>query len=367
MAGIRIQDICNILEEWAPIGLAYPEDSVGLILGSKDWNTNKAIVCLTITNSIVDLAIQKEVKLIISHHPLIYQPLNKIIHTNPYQKRIAQLISHEIACYTFHTNLDVAEKGLNFLLAKKLNLSNISGLLPVTHSKLFKLVTFVPKNYLEKVRNALCDCGGGIIGEYAYCSFSTSGIGTFLPSDKATPFLGKIGKINEEKEERLEVIVPSEIIGNVIEALLDSHPYEEVAYDIYPLHNQNQKVSLGARGVLDNSITFEDFFNFVKKQLNISTIRIVGNPTRKVKNIAVIGGSGGGEIGNIPNSIDVLITGDVKYHQALEAEDRGLSIIDAGHFGSEYHIVEGISNYLSGKLPLLEIIIPEEKEPFFYI
>jgi len=366
MAGIRIQDICSILEEWAPKELAFPEDSVGLVLGSTDWDTNNAIVCLTITDQIVKDAIQKKVKLIISHHPLIFQPLRKIVHTNPHQKRIAQLITNEIACYTCHTNLDVAEKGVNYILAKKLDLSNISGLLPIEHIRLYKLVTFVPKNHLEKVRNAVCGCGAGIIGEYAYCSFSTSGIGTFLPSDKAKPFLGKIGKINEEKEERFEVIVPSEILGNVIEALLDAHPYEEVAYDVYPLQNKSRKISLGAKGVLDKSISLEEFSNIVKEKLNLSSIKIVGNLNKKVKNIAVLGGSGGGEIINIPDNIDVLVTGDVKYHQALEAEERGLAVIDAGHFGTEYPIVEGIANYLTPKLPLLEIIIPAEKEPFLY-
>lgn len=366
MAGIRIQDICTILEEWAPKELAFPEDSVGLVLGSKDWDTNNVLVCLTITDQIIKEAIEKKVKLIISHHPLIYHPLHKIVHTNPHEKRIAQLIANEIACYTCHTNLDVAEKGVNYILASRLNLSNISGLLPVEHIKLYKLVTFVPKNHLEKVRNAVCGVGAGIIGEYAYCSFSTSGTGTFLPSDKAKPFLGKIGKINEEKEERFEVLVPSEVLGNVIEALLDAHPYEEVAYDVYPLYNKNYKISLGAKGVLDKSISLEDFSNIVKEKLNLSSIKIVGNLDKKVKNVAVIGGSGGGEITNIPNNVDVLITGDVKYHQALEAEDRGLAVIDAGHFGTEYPIVEGIANYLTQKLPLLEIIIPVEKEPFLY-
>ncbi|MGC8738186.1 MAG: Nif3-like dinuclear metal center hexameric protein [Candidatus Hydrogenedens sp.] len=366
MAGILIQDICSILEEWAPKELAYPEDSVGLVLGSNDWNTSNVIVCLTITDPIVQEAIQKKVKLIISHHPLFYQPLRKIVHGNPYQKRIAKLITNEIACYTCHTNLDVAEKGLNYILAKKLDLSNISGLLPIEHVKLYKLVTFVPKNHLEKVRSAVCDSGAGIIGEYAYCSFSTSGTGTFLPSEKANPFLGKVGKMNEEKEERFEVIVSSEVLDRTIDALLSAHPYEEVAYDVYPLHNKNCKISLGVKGTLDKSVSLDTFSNMVKEKLNLPSIRIVGNPDKKVKNIAVLGGNGGGEIINIPDNIDVLITGDVKYHQALEAEDRGLAVIDAGHFGTEYPIVEGIANYLNRKLPLLEIIIPIEKEPFWY-
>lgn len=366
MAGIRIHDICNVLEEWAPIKLAYPDDSVGLVLGSKDWNITKVMVCLTITDDIVKEAIQKKVRLIISHHPLIYQPLRKIVHTNPYQKRIAQLIENEIACYTCHTNLDVAEKGLNFILARKLGLSNISGLLPVEHAKLLKLVTFVPKNHLEKVRDAVCNCGAGIIGEYAYCSFSTTGTGTFLPSDKASPFLGKVGKINEEKEERFEVVVPLEIIDNVIEALLDAHPYEEVAYDIYPLHNKNHKITLGVKGTLDKDLSLDELAQLVKEKINLPYVRIVGKPAQKIKNVAVIGGSGGGEVKNIPWNIDVLITGDIKYHHALESLDRGLAIIDAGHFGTEYPIVKGIAEYINQKLPLLEVIIPEENDPFWY-
>lgn len=366
MAGIRIQDICSILEEWAPIKLAYPNDTVGLVLGSKEWEITKVMICLTITDDIVTEALQKKVKLIISHHPLIYQPLYKIVHTNPYQKRIAQLIANEIACYTCHTNLDVAEKGLNYILAQKLGLSNITGLLPVEHAKLCKLVTFVPKNHLEKVRNAVCNCGAGIIGEYAFCSFNTSGTGTFLPSDKAHPFLGKVGKINEEKEERFEVIVPMEIIDNIVEALIETHPYEEVAYDIYPLLNKNYKITLGVKGTMKKNISLDELSQLVKEKLNLPYVRVVGKPNQKVNNIAVIGGSSGGEIKNIPYNIDVLITGDVKYHLALECTERGLAIIDAGHFGTEYPIVEGITNYINKKLPLLEVIIPEEKDPFWY-
>ncbi len=366
MTGIRVHDICSILEEWAPIKLAYPDDSVGLVLGSRDWDITRVMICLTITDDVVKEAIQKKVKLIISHHPLIYQPLRKIVHDTPYQKRINQLLINEIACYTCHTNLDVAEKGLNYILAQKLGLSNITGLLPVEHAKLCKLVTFVPKNHLKKVRDAVCICGAGIIGEYAYCSFNTSGTGTFLPSDKANPFIGEAGKINEEKEERFEVIVPMEILDNVVEALLESHPYEEVAYDIYPLHNKRHKISLGVKGTLDNNISLDDLSQLVKNKLNLPYIRVVGIPTQKIKNLAIIGGSGGGEIKNIPGNVDALITGDVKYHQALEAVDRGLAIIDAGHFGTEYPIVEGIVNYINQKFPLLETIIPEEKDPFSY-
>ncbi len=364
MAGVRIQDICDLMETWAPLKLAYPNDTVGLVLGSKDWEVNKVLLCLTITDSIVKQAIQNDVKLIISHHPLIYTPLHKITQDTPYSKRIAQLISREIACYNSHTNLDVAEKGLNYILAQKLEISNTTGLIPVEHIQLFKLVTFVPQNYLEKVREAVCSCGAGIIGEYAYCSFNTSGVGTFLPSEKASPFLGKVGKVNEEKEERFEVLVPSELLNNVIEALLEAHPYEEVAYDIYPLHNKNKKISLGVKGTLEKPILLEEFSNHVKDKLNLSSLRVIGEMTKKIKNVAVIGGSGGGEIKNIPENIDVLVTGDVKYHQALEAIDKELAVIDAGHFGTEYLIVQSIYNYLKEKLPLLDIIVSEEKDPF---
>lgn len=367
MAGIRIQDICNLMEKWAPLRLAFPDDNVGLVLGSKDWEINKVLVCLTITNNIVEESIRNDVKLIVSHHPLIYTPLNKITQDNPYSNRIATLIANRIACYNCHTNLDIAEKGLNHILAQKLEISNATGLLPVEHTQLFKLVTFVPKDYLEKVRGAVCSCGAGIIGEYAYCSFSASGLGTFLPSEKANPFLGKIGKVNEEKEERFEVLVPAEFLNNVIEALLEAHPYEEVAYDIYPLYNKSKKISLGLKGSLEEPISLEEFTNHVKEKLNLSLVRVVGEMTKEIKSVAVIGGSGGSEIEKIPDNIDVLVTGDVKYHQALEAIDKGLAVIDAGHFGTEYPVVQSIYNYLKEKFSLLDVIVPEENDPFLII
>jgi len=364
MSGIYIYDICKLMEEWAPLKLAYPNDNVGLVLGSSNWKLNKVLICLTITDTIVEEAIRQKVNLIISHHPIIHTPLYKIIWEHPYQKRIVQLIQNNIACYVCHTNLDVANKGLNYVLAQKLNLINTRGLLPVEHASIFKLVTFVPKTHLEIVREAVCSHGAGVIGEYAYCSFSTSGTGTFLPSDKANPFIGKVGSINEEAEERFEVIVPTEHLNNVIEALLDAHPYEEVAYDIYPVHNQNPKISLGIVGDLETPTTLEIFSTFVKNQLGLNSVRIVGNPNKEIKKVAVIGGSGGSEIQKIRENIDVLVTGDVKYHQALETLDKKIAIIDAGHFGTEYPIVQAIKEYLNKRLPLLETIITNETDPF---
>lgn len=367
MKGISLQDIIKYLEEWAPLYYALPEDNPGLQVGRKDKKVKKILVCLTLTKSIVEYAVKQKTDLIVSHHPLIYKPLKSIVYEDFPSNLIMEMVKSDIACYAMHTNLDTAENGVSYTLAKKLSLKDIEGLISVENAKLYKLVTFVPKDYLEKVRNAMCNEGAGIIGEYFYCSFCTPGIGTFLPSDKASPFSGAIGRINEEKEERLELLVPIHRLSQVVDALLEAHPYEEVAYDIYPLHNKNKKVALGVKGKLEKPMNLKEFSEFVKNKLSISKIRVVGNQLKTINIVGIIGGSGAGEFKKVVNSVDVLISGDLKYHQALEAEELGLAIIDAGHFATELPIVEEIKNYLTKKFPLLDVETSSEREPFWYV
>jgi len=367
MKGINLQDIISFLEEWAPLSYALPEDNPGLQIGRLDKKVKKIIVCLTITKSIVEYAVKNKFDLIVSHHPLIYKPIKELVYEYFPSNLIIEMVKNDIACYSMHTNLDVAENGVSYVLAKKLGLKDIKGLIQLDNAKLFKLVTFVPKNYLDKVRNAVCKEGAGIIGEYSYCSFSTSGIGTFLPSEKASPFSGTVGKINEEEEERFEVLVPIHKLSQVVDALLEAHPYEEVAYDLYPLYNKNNKISIGVKGNLERPSTLKDFCKFVKENLSLPQIRVVGDAKKTISTVGIIGGSGAGEFKKAINRVDVLITGDLRYHQALEAEELNFAIIDAGHFATEYPIVDEIKTYLSKKFSFLEIEVVNEKEPFWYI
>ncbi|MCX8065637.1 MAG: Nif3-like dinuclear metal center hexameric protein [Candidatus Hydrogenedentes bacterium] len=367
MKGINIRDIIRCLEEWAPMEYTLPDDNSGLQVGRIDKKAKKVLICLTLTNQIVEQAIKTKTDLVISHHPLIYKPLRTIAYEEYPSNLIIELVKNDIVCYSIHTNLDTAQNGVSYAVAKKLGLRDIKGLIPLENGKLFKLTTFVPKDYLEKVRTAVCEEGAGIIGEYSYCSFSTSGTGTFLPSEKASPFTGTTGKINEEKEERFEVIVPVHKLSRVIDALLESHPYEEVAYDIYPLYNKNNKISLGVRGNLEEPTTVEEFSKFVKSKLSVPQIRIAGIMDKEIRTVGIIGGSGGGEIKKIINCVDLLITGDLKYHQAIESIEMGFTVIDAGHFYTEYPVVEEIKIYLTQKFPLLEVETFPEIEPFHYI
>lgn len=367
MSGINLAEIYDALNEYAPFQLALPNDPVGVIVGAPHKKVKKVLVCLSLTPPLIAEAIKNRVHLIISHHPIITHPIRKFCEDNPEANKVIQLIKNDIASIVCHTNFDISHNGLNYTLAQKLNLKNIKGLIPLDHLELYKLVTFVPKEYLEKVRNAVCSNGAGIIGEYAYCSFSTSGVGTFLPSEKAKPFLGKIGAVNEENEERFEVLVPGECLSKVLDALLDAHPYEEVAYDIYPLKNRNNRVSIGVVGEIESQTTLEELSFQVKKVLGIPHLRIVGEKDKTVTIIGIISGSGGGEINNIHMKLDVLITGDIKYHQALLALEKSISLIDAGHFGTEYIFTTEVAEFLKQKFPLLEVITLNEKDPFTFI
>lgn len=367
MKGISVKEIIESLEEWAPLTYTLADDNPGLQVGRADKKSKKVLVCLTLTRPIIEYSIKNKIDFIITHHPLIYKPLKTLNYEQYPANLIMELIKNDIVCYSIHTNLDVAHNGVSYAVARKLGLRELKRLLPVENSKLFKLVTFVPPNYLDKVRTAVCEEGAGIIGEYSFCSFSTPGIGTFLPSDKASPFSGTVGKVNKENEERFEVLVPADRLSRVIDALLEAHPYEEVAYDIYLLHNKNNKISLGVKGILEEPIPLKDFSKVVKEKLSVSQLRVVGNPNKLIKTVGIIGGSGSSEFNKVKGIVDILITGDMKYHQALEAEELNFAIIDAGHFYTEYPIVEEIKNYLIKKFPLLDVETYPEKEPFWHV
>jgi dinuclear metal center YbgI/SA1388 family protein len=274
------------------------------------------------------------------------------------------IVAAGIACYSAHTNLDVVPGGVNEVLAEALDLMDTAPLIPVPHAHQVKLVTFVPEADLEKVRNAVCQAGAGVIGDYSFCSFSGEGVGTFRPGDSASPYSGEKGAINEEHERRFETLVTKARLPAVLEALFAAHPYEEVAYDVVTLENTDPTVSLGLRGRLETPSRLDEFAEEVRHALDVSHVRVVGDPDRPIKNVAVLGGAGGGLAGQIPDDIDVYVTGDVKYHEAQDALERGLAIIDAGHHGTEKWIVPVLAKYLKSQLDELRVATFIEAEVF---
>jgi dinuclear metal center YbgI/SA1388 family protein len=359
---ITVQSICDAMEAWAPSSLAYDWDSVGLQIGNPNREVARVLSCLTVTPEVVERAERWDAQMIVSHHPVLFRPLKHLRTTDPQTRLCLRLAARDIACFAAHTNLDVVPGGVNTILAEDLGLGEIRPLIPIPKSGQVKLITFVPQSHLAPVRAAVTRAGAGEIGDYLECSFSTPGTGTFRPGASANPFSGAIGMLNEEPELRFEVLVPRVRLPKVLRALLEAHPYEEPAYDIVPLDNTDPRFALGARGALARSMTLEKFARHVCRALKLRHVRVVGKPGLRIRQVAVCGGAGGGEIPQIPRDIDVYVTGDLKYHEADAARMRGLALIDAGHVGTERNIATHMARYLRKKLPGVKtkaIIEPE--------
>ncbi len=368
----KVKDIINIMEELAPKKAAMSWDSVGLQVGSQEDEVKKIIVCLDITEKVMEEAIEKNVDLIISHHPFLFKPVKNILKEDSKGRIIYQAIKNNISIYCAHTNIDVVTGGLNHQLAMKLGLKNLQILHVTDQQQYVKLVVFVPEGHEEEVANALATTGAGHIGNYSHCSFRGDGTGTFKPLEGCNPFIGSKGVLEKVKEVRLETIVKKENLNNSIASMIKAHPYEEVAYDIYPLNNTEPTAGIGRIGYLENPLKINLFIDEIKAILGIDKLKFTGDVNALVEKVAVVNGSGADLIVDaIKNKCDCLITGDVKYHEAQMALEHGLNVIDAGHFETEIFFVDWITEYLSkicNEKELLVEVIPSETyiNPFQY-
>ncbi len=360
---VRVQDVCAAIEYMAPAAWAYDWDNVGLQVGDPEAPVSRILVALTVTRDVIAAAQRAKASMIVAHHPLIWRPLKTLREDTPTAALCVELVRANIACFVAHTNLDVAPEGVNAALAEQLGLKEVKPLLPAPQARQVKLVTFVPESHLAAVQDAVFKSGAGHIGDYACCSFSALGTGTFTPSANARPFLGETERLNEEPERRFEVLVAKERLPKVLEALLAAHPYEEPAYDIIALENPNPRAGLGVRGVLGKPMPLDRFAKYVRDKLDATATRFVGDAECQIQNVAVIGGSGGGEASQMPPGIDVLVTGDLKYHDALAALDAGVAVVDAGHAAMEKWALPRLANYVRNTLPI-ETAVCLESEVF---
>ncbi len=328
-------DIIKQLEDWAPPGAAWERDNVGLQVGSRELKVSGVFLCLELNEKVLQQAIQKKCNFIFTHHPLIFNPLKKI-DTSKDKKAalIEKVIKNNITVYSAHTNLDFTKDGVSFELAKTLKLKNIDFVEP-QNSNQYKVVVFVPENSLEKLSSEVFSAGGGVIGEYDSCSFRLNGYGTFRGSTKANPSIGKKLKFEKVSEVRLEFIVDSWNLNKVINAIIKTHPYEEPAFDIYPLKNKNVNYGAGAIGELVSELNEHEFLEYVKKFLKVDALKYCKGKKNKIKKVAVCGGSGSELIESaIGKGADAFVTADIKYHAFQDAENKIL-LIDAGHYETE--------------------------------
>ncbi|MBP2633003.1 MAG: NGG1p interacting factor 3 protein [Firmicutes bacterium] len=344
---VKCQVIMDAIEALAPRYLAESWDNVGLLVGSPAQTIAKVMICLDVSEDVIQRAIAQQVDLIISHHPLIFKPF-KNLRTDLAQGRLlGQLLKANIAVYAAHTNLDTAVGGVNDVLAQKLDLHKVEPLTISYQEELVKLAVFVPVGYAGIVQEAIGTAGAGHIGNYSHCNFQVEGRGNFLPLAGAKPFIGKQGELESVDEIRIETIMPQKIMNKVVKAMLKVHPYEEVAYDLYPLKNTGGKFGLGRIGQLEESMKAEEFAHKAKLALDIANVRLVGEKHKIIKKVALCSGSGAEFIGKAAYAgADILVTGDVKYHEAQKALESGINLLDAGHFGTEMPIVKVVATYL---------------------
>ncbi|NOZ45219.1 MAG: Nif3-like dinuclear metal center hexameric protein [Chlorobi bacterium] len=345
-----LKKITSYLEKIADLHYQESYDNSGLIVGNPEQEIKSALICIDVTEAVIEEALQNNINLIISHHPVLFGSLKKITGKNYVERILIKAIKNDIAVYALHTNLDNVFNGVNGEICKRLALSNCRILKPV-NELLYKLVTFIPVKSLDKVSKALFSSGAGNIGNYDSCSFNTEGFGTFRANEAANPFVGEKGKLHKENEVRFETIFPKHLTANIIQALVQSHPYEEVAYDIYPLMNTYNKIGAGMIGELEHEISEADFLRKIKNIFNSGVIRHTELLNRKITKVAFCGGSGSFLLQEaMRKNADIFITADFKYHQFFDAEGKIL-IADIGHYESEQFTKYLIYNLLIKKFP----------------
>lgn len=333
---VRIKDIIKSIEDIAPLSSQESYDNSGLIVGDANQIAKGALLTLDCTEAVVKEAIQLGVNLIIAHHPIVFSGLKKLNGKNYVERTVIKAIKNDIAIYAVHTNLDNYRFGVNYEIAKRLGIENPRILAP-KDNVLNKLVFFCPNNQVEKVSNAIFQAGGGRIGDYSECSFETAGEGFFKPEKGSNPTTGKHGIREKVQEKRVEILVSSHLTSKAVSAMIKAHPYEEVAYEIYPISNRNQYEGAGMIGELSEPVDTMDFLVQVKKNFNCGAIRHTNITKDKIKTIAFCGGAGSFLLNHAKGQkADVYITSDFKYHEFFDAEDQ-IIIADIGHYESEQY------------------------------
>jgi|SRR6185312_40929 len=345
---MKIREVIHYLESVCPPAYQESYDNCGLITGNREHNITGVLICLDSTEDVIKEAIRLKCNMIIAHHPILFSPIKKLTGNTYSERVIISAIKHDVAIYAMHTNLDNIYTGVNHKIAEKLGLKNLKILAP-KKDLLRKLITFCPIDKADKVRTALFAAGAGTIGEYNECSFNTAGVGTFKAGNNANPYVGAKGNRHYENEERIEAIFPAHLEGSVIKALLHSHPYEEVAYDIYALENAHPKVGAGMVGILEKPMKERDFMLHLQKTMKTSVIRHTSLLGKKIEKVAICGGSGSFLLPNaIKVKADILVTADFKYHQLFDADNK-IVIADIGHYESEQFTSQIIYGLLKEK------------------
>lgn len=343
---IMIKDFIKFFENIVPKGAAWDNDNVGLQFGNPNEPIKNILVCLELNLQALKFAINNNCNFIITHHPFIFTPVKNINYNTNNGKIIIDALKNNITVYSAHTNLDFSKDGVSYQLAKKLKLTKLKFLSNADNTR-FKVSVFVPTEYVEKVSEAIFEAGGGIIGDYEKCSYRVNGKGTFEGNENTNPTIGTKQNFEIVDEIKLEIILNKWDLHKVINALLKSHPYEEPAYDIYPLLNKNENFGAGVIGYLNNSMDINQFLAFVKTELNLDAFKYTIGSNNTIHKVAVCGGSGSDLLNTaIEQNADAFITADIKYHTFHDASGK-ITLIDAGHYETEIFGLNTIKNIIN--------------------
>lgn len=340
---MKVSDVIRIMADMAPPHLAEEWDNCGLQFGSPNWKAEHVFVALDPGQEAVDAACRAGAGMLITHHPLIFKPLSSIDVDCPPGAIIDSASRNHLAIFAAHTNLDSARGGVNDVLSEKIGLSDIDVLCPSAPVQNYKLVVFVPEDHAERMVEAVCQSPAGRIGNYSCCTFGSPGQGTFTPGPGSDPYEGKSGQLSKVSETRMETVVKKGDLDAVIEQLKACHPYETMAYDVYPLASERSAQGLGRIGAVTPPLRLADLARDLKKNMGLAWARFSGPPDLLVDCAAVCSGSGGGLLDYfLASRAQVLITGDIKYHEAVRVAQQGRGLIDIGHFASEHIVVDVI-------------------------
>jgi len=354
MTAPAIQHVTSYLENLAPLAYQESYDNAGLITGNPQAEVTGVMVTLDCTEAVIHEAIEAGCNLIVAHHPIVFKGLRKLTGSNYVERAIILAIRHDIAIYAIHTNLDNVHTGVNRKICEKIGLKNLRILAP-SKNTLSKLAAFVPKEATQAVLSALHEAGAGQIGNYKNCSFSLEGTGTFMPNEEATPHIGTALQQEYVAENRIEVILPAHRESKVLRALRESHPYEEVAYYVTPLTNENQEVGAGMIGEFDTPLEPLAFLQGLKNSMDLKVIRHTPLMNKPVKKVAVCGGAGSFLLPKaIQAGAQAFVSADFKYHEFFDA-DQKIVIADIGHYESEVFTKELLKEVLIKKFPTFAI------------
>jgi dinuclear metal center YbgI/SA1388 family protein len=347
---MKLKDLCSYLDSAIPLSYQEEYDNSGLQIGLPESEISSALITLDITEDVIDEAVSEKCSIIISHHPLIFKGIKKITGRTSLERIISTAVRHDIAIYSSHTNLDNFSNSVSRKMAEKLALKNIKVLSPLKN-RLLKLVTYIPESHLDKVQEAVFGVGAGVTGNYDRCGFTSSGTGSFRGNEISRPFIGKKGEIHHENEIRFETVLLSHLKNKVIDALLEIHPYEEVAYDIYSLENDNVGIGLGCIGELNEEMIMEDFLCLLQTVFESRGLRYSVQERKNVQKVALCGGAGISLLDiAVASGADAFVTADIKYHSFLDT-DSGILLADVGHFESEKFSIEILYDLIIKKFP----------------